>query len=401
LLAVGLFALACSDDTVGGALLDAAQTVDLNVPVDLGPARDRTTDMAVTPADPGLGIFAKNPNYLTYKGKPLFLFTPIHPKGYQGWTVKTFPLGYFKELKASGGNHLWLIVENTIRTPWSEAKNSPQTFYDKLGQIAKRAHANDVILGIAIFGFSVKHTRITHLSSFNKQCTTDCGGDPGPLNKGDGFFDTTSTAKHIVEARAAQQNILTRVAKATWKYPNVYYSLMWEINVIWNKKTDAWVRWARKQLQEGGKLVSPQTKHLIALEKTITPSEAKALQVDFVVDEDGNAFKRPGLPLVYWSLDGVFRDKAHPKHSCWNKSCEPTLELSSMRKALIQGAAGTATVWATDPEEKKLMQRLSTFAKTVSNWCDEPGQELTEATVPKTHADPGKDRPPGKACTDK
>jgi len=44
------------------------------------------------------------------------------------------------------------------------AKSSPQSFYDKLGQIAKRAHANDVILGIAIFGFSVKHKEAQELS---------------------------------------------------------------------------------------------------------------------------------------------------------------------------------------------------------------------------------------------
>jgi len=83
-------------DIIQGALPDAAPTVDLKAPGDLGQAQDCASD---------------EPN-----------------------------------------------------TPWSMAKSSPQSFYDKLGQIAKRAHANDVILGIAIFGFSVKHKEAQELS---------------------------------------------------------------------------------------------------------------------------------------------------------------------------------------------------------------------------------------------
>ena len=49
---------------------------------------------------------------------------------------------------------------------------------------------------------------------------------------------------------------------------------------------------------------------------------------------------------------------------------------------MIRGVAGVASVWKVNPEEKIYMRVLREFSDTISDWCDEPGREITNETVP-------------------
>jgi len=166
--------------------------------------------------------------------------------------------------------------------------------------------------------------------------------------------------------------------------------------VIWNTKVAEWFKWSIDFMKAQGELIDPNIEHLFAIEKTMTPIQAAAVGADFVIDEDGNAYKKEGIPFVYWSMDAIYRNTA-----VWNNlSEEPTRNWDFMRSGLFNGAAGLATIWGVDPEEEQYLQCLSNFVNTVENWCDEPGQEIAAGTVPATFDVAGINLPASELCID-
>ncbi|MBN2412332.1 hypothetical protein JXQ31_11625 [candidate division KSB1 bacterium] len=339
-----------------------------------------------------LEVFDKNPNYLTYNGEPILLMCSV-PNG-QDFHVMDFDINFITQMKNYGGNHIWVMIENFTAIKWSYTKNTPDAFYDKIGAIARVAYENDVIFGISLFGYGL--VRYPWNFSFNAACSTHCGNDPGPLKDPMDFYDATSNDSAVVAARDVQKTIMRKIIERTWQYPNVYYSPGWEIKVIWNYKVAEWFKWATDYMEDQGHIINPNIDHLFAIEKTMDPMEAFKVGADFVIDEDGNAYKSEGIPFVYWSMDGVYRGL-----DFWNQDeLEPTRNWDFMREELISGAAGLATIWGVDPEEEDYMQSLANFASTVENWCDEPGQEITNATVPLTYNVAGTDLPGSNDCED-
>jgi len=339
-----------------------------------------------------LKVFNKNPNYLSYNGEPILLMCSV-PNG-QDFHVMDFDLNFITQMKNYGGNHIWVMIENFTAEKWSYVKNTPEAFWDKIGAIARVAYENDVIFGVSLFGYGL--VRYPWNFSFNAVCTTHCDNDPGPLQDPMDFYDVTSTDSAVVEAREVQKMIMKKIIEHTWQYPNVYYSPGWEIKVIWNYKVAEWFKWATDYMETEGHSIDPNIDHLFAIEKTMDPMQAFNVGADFVIDEDGNAYKSEGIPFVYWSMDGVYRNL-----DFWNqKELEPTRNWDFMREELIAGAAGLATIWGVDPEEEDYLQCLSNFAQTVENWCDEPGQEITNETVPLTFDAQGVNLPKTDDCAD-
>ncbi|HPG40382.1 MAG TPA: hypothetical protein PLP19_15540 [bacterium] len=339
-----------------------------------------------------LEVFDKNPNYLTYNGEPILLICAVPNDN--DFHVMDFDINFITTMKSKGVNHIWFMIENFTAVSWTYTKNTPDAFYDKIAAIAKKAYENDVMVGISFFGYGLINYPWNY--SFNAACTKHCGYDPGPLQDPMDFYNVTSTDASIMEARQVQQLIMQKVIQKTWRYPNVYYSPGWEIKVIWNTKVAEWFKWAVDFMKEQGKLIDPNIEHLFAIEKTMTPMQAVAVGADFVIDEDGNAYKSDGIPFVYWSMDGVYRNTA-----VWNdKTVEPTYNWEFMRSEVINGAAGIATIWGVDPVEQLYLQAISNFANSVDNWCDEPGQEILETTVPATHTSSFVNLPGSDDCLD-
>ncbi len=338
-----------------------------------------------------LEVFDKNPNYLSYNGEPIYLMCSV-PNNNK-FHVMDFDLNFINTMKNYGGNHVWVMIENFTACTWTYTKNTPNSFYDKIAAIAQRAYENDVVFGISLFGYGLINYPWNF--SFNAACTGRCNYDSGPLQDPMDFYDVTSNDPAVVEARQVQMDIMRKIIEKTWQYPNVYYSPGWEIKVIWNYKVAEWFKWSIDYMNQQGAQINPNIKHLYAIEKTMDPLQARAVGADFVIDEDGNAYKREGIPFVYWSTDGVYRNTA-----VWNGDSEPTKNWDFMRSELIAGAAGLATIWGVDPEEEQYLETLSNFVNTVENWCDEPGQEITAGAVPVSYNATGINLPAGEACLD-
>ncbi len=337
-----------------------------------------------------LEVFEKNPNYLSYNGKPMLLISAC-PKNQ--WLVSKLDTSYIRDMKNFGANHTWLMLDNFNMVPWSYTKNTPSGYWDKLRALARVAYEEDVILGINLFGYGI--VRYPLYFSFNKECKY-CDGDTGPLTRGEGFFDIHNFEEDVVEARNVQKTIMRKIVENTWMYPNVYYSYGWELNTIWNSTVAEWVTWVRYYMEQQGAMIDPNQTHLFALEKTVSIAEAETLGVDFVVEEDGNAGKTEGIPFVYWSMEGIYRGTP-----VWNTDDEPKWNLEYMRSAIVDtSAAGVASIWGTDSIEMDYMHALSQFTETVENWCDEPGQEVTLTTLPPVSGGPGIDLPKGPGCKD-
>ncbi|MBN1997972.1 hypothetical protein JW935_10495 [candidate division KSB1 bacterium] len=337
-----------------------------------------------------LGVFDRNPNYLTYKGEPIFLISACQEGK---WHISKLDTNFIKSMKNFGANHTWIMLDNYIRTKWSYTKYTPPEYWQKLRDIARVAYEEDVILGISLFSYGIIRYPLSF--SYNKECR-ECDGDPGPLTRGQGFFNLSNLNGDVLEAHQVQENSMKKIVENTWMYPNVYYLYGWELNTVWNDTVAEWVKWARNFMETEGELVAPGKKHLFALEKTLTIAEAETLGVDFIVEEDGNAAKTEGLPYVYWSMDGIYRGTP-----VWNTSSEPKFNLAYMRSAIFDtAAAGIASIWGTDSVEMDYMHSLGQFAATVENWCDEPGQEITLTTLPPVSGGPGIDLPSSGACVD-
>jgi hypothetical protein len=370
-----------------------------------------------------LEVFDKNPNYLIYNGEPMFLIGSgdVNNFYYEHQRIdETYP----DTVKSYGGNHFWMMLGFTTRTPWSFASDAPQTVYDNLRKVCLRAKELGIIVGLIPFGYNVY--AYPGISCFDASC---CGG---PLHN----FERKSDAKNhgfryvpygflemadpgvddpeVAEARKGALNIMRRMVEATWDLPNVYYNPMWEpvTRYFWKQdpcKTGKWIKWFSDYVKNTGRELAAQSggafRNLIAVELTCTPELAGEMNVDFVVDEDGNAQKVDGIPYVYLSCDAYFRGTVPgtSKDSCWNEDCEPRAALDFMRSEMIRGIAGVASVWKVNPEEKVYMKVLSEFSATIDDWCDEPGREITDETVPPVTAMPGgsyHDISPGNLCPD-
>ena len=326
-------------------------------------------------ANAQLEVFDRNPNYLTYNGKVVFLVCSV-PNG-SNFHVLDFDVSQLDVMKQYGANHIWFMLENFFRTTWTYTNNTPETFWAKMETICKEAYKRDIIVGISVFGYGL--VKYPKYYSFMNSCTGQCGYDSGPLTTPYDFYNVNSTTPEVLESRATQQYLMREIVDHTWKYPNVYYNPGWEMNCIWNSNVAQWFRWFVDYMNDYGAQIDPNIKHLYSIERTTDPLEAYSLGADFIVEEDGNAQKVDGIPYVYWSMDGVYRNL-----SFWNGDDEPTLNWDYTRQGIINGAAGIATIWGTDPEEEDYLMSLSNFASTVENWIDEPGQEIVDSAVPAT-----------------
>ena len=317
-----------------------------------------------------LEISPENPNYLSYRGRTLVLFA-ANPD--YCWHVEDYPLASIGRNRAAlGANHIWVLLELHTRRPWSFTKNPGPAYYQKLRAIVAEAQRHDVIVGIILFGYNVY--KYPHVSSFNRQGANECAGDCGPLDRGIGFFDLTSDDSAVVEAREVQKAIMGRVVEATWEFPNVYYCPGWELDLVRGPAKRDWFVWVRRFMETEGRRISPASRHLFALEMTMTPGIAADLGYDFVVEEDGNAGKTPGIPFVYLSMDAPFRGVKAAHH--------PREDLAFMRRELLRGAAGLATVWEADSAESAYLAGLARCCDAVGSWADEPGREISAARLP-------------------
>jgi hypothetical protein len=287
---------------------------------------------------------------LKYNGKRIIILgaTPAN----NNFHVLDFDLTFLDSMKTYGANHTWLMLENFYNKPWSYVKNTPKSFYDKLESICKKAYENDIIIGISIYGYGL----INYPSSYSFNSACDCKGEPGPLDDPMDFYDINSDDSLVVVSREVQLKIIREVIKATWKYPNVYYSPGWEIRVIWNTNVRDWFKYISGYIKKEGAKIDPNIQHLIAIERTSTLSENTTIKFDFVIDEDANAFKKDRVPFVYWSTDGIYRNT-----SVWNnKLTEPKYNLTWMKQALIQSGS-TASIWNVDPIEKRYLKTISYY----------------------------------------
>ena len=298
-----------------------------------------------------LEISSTNPNYLSYKDKDLILLGATASNN--NFHVLDFKLEFLDSMKIYGANHTWFMLENFYNKQWSYVKNTPKSFYDKLELICKTAYEKDIIIGISFYGYGL----INYPSSYSFNAACDCKGEPGPLINPMDFYNINSTDPLVVEAREVQLKIIKETLKRTWKYPNVYYSPGWEIKVIWNNNVKEWFTYISKYIKNEGAKIDPNIKHLIAIERTTTASEFAQIKADFTIDEDGNAKKTQGIPFVYWSTDGIYRNT-----SVWNnKLIEPKFNLQNMKQVLLDGAAGTASIWQVNIEEKQYLTTLETY----------------------------------------
>ena len=349
-----------------------------------------------------LKVFDKNPNYLVYNGKPIFLIGSGDVNNFY-YEYQRIDETYPDTVKSYGGNHFWMMLGFTTRTPWSFASDAPQSIYDNLRNVCLRANELGIIVGLIPFGYNVY--AYPGISCFDAAC---CGG---PLhnfehksearNRGPGYVpygflemaDPGLNDQEVEEARKGALNIMSRMVEATWDLSNVYYNPMWEpgTRYFWKRdpdKTERWIKWFADYVKNKGNELAAKNGgtfcNLVAVELTCTPELADEMNVDFVVDEDGNAQKVDGIPYVYLSCDAYFRGTVPGtlKDSCWNEDCEPRSALHFMRSEMIRGVAGVASVWKVNPEEKIYMRVLREFSDTISDWCDEPGREITNETVP-------------------
>ncbi len=322
-----------------------------------------------------LKVLERNPNYLTYNGEPLLLVCSVPPDN--DFHVEDFDLTYLDRMAEYGANHVWIMIENFTRERWDYAINTPQVFYDKMEAIVAKAYEYDIIVGISLFGYGL--VKYPYMYSFNAACTGDCDEGPGPLTDPWDFYDITNNSPEVIEARDGQKAIMKRIVETTWEYPNVYYSPGWELNCIWNSNVALWYKWVVQYMKSEGEKVNPDYTHLFALEKSVDPIEAYNLGADFIIDEDGNSQKVEGIPFVYWSMDGIYRGETF-----WNKDDEPQANFEFARDEFVRGAAGIASIWSTRAYEEEYLSAIASWASTVENWSDEPGQEITDEAVPTT-----------------
>ncbi len=307
--------------------------------------------LVVTNLNAQLEISNTNTNYLSYNGKDLILLGATASNN--DFHVLDFQVEFLDSMKIYGANHTWFMLENFYNVQWSYTKNTPKSFYDKIETICKRAYELDIIVGISFYGYGLINYPTVY--SFNSSCS--CKGDPGPLINPMDFYDVNSKDPLVVEAREVQLKIINETLKKTWKYPNVYYSPGWEIKCIWNNNVKTWFTYIDKYIKSEGAKIDPNIKHLIAIERTTSASEFTQIKADFTIDEDGNAKKTSGIPFVYWSTDGIYRNT-----SVWNnKLTEPKSNLQNMKQVLLDGAAGTASIWQVNLIEKQYLKTLNTY----------------------------------------
>jgi len=319
----------------------------------------------------GLEIYPENTNYLMYNNKPTILIGASASN--HDFHVMDFDTTFLSDMQSYGANSTWFMLENFYNTAWNRVVNTPESFYDKIELICKTAYEKDIMIGICFYGYGL--VRYPFVYSFNAAC--DCKGDPGPLINPYDFYNIKSTDPDVVEARTVQLKIIDKVLEHTWNYPNVYYNPAWEVRVIWNTQVAEWYPYISNYIRKQGAKINPDIKHLICIEKTMTQAQTNTYGADFVIDEDGNATKTLNVPFVYWSMDGIYRNSA-----VWNGDLEPTKNWEYMRQELINGAAGISSIWDVDSDEDTYLATIASFTKTIDNFNNEPGDEITDINLP-------------------
>jgi hypothetical protein len=298
-------------------------------------------------------LLPENNRYFQYKGLPFVSFADYNgvtmtPRAEQTTSTAIVSL-------ANHGNHFYMTglnrwVRINFKTLYDDIVNP--SHWQQVEAVAQWAYDNDVMLNI--IGWSYWWDFEEHLG---EQGFSDMVGDPAGVKMNENLnyddSDYPSDVPHHVEAGThglfpadTGRPITTRMdlhrlylrnlAKATWNYPNVTYTYMWEYynfahndNYPSSQEIDEggkFHRWWVNALKNEGQNVNPQVDHLFSIAygghhpKRAVMENGLLYQydADFIVSEGGTAIIWPGataraaninqimnynVPLVYWFSD--------------------------------------------------------------------------------------------------
>jgi hypothetical protein len=380
----------------------------------------------------GLQIHPDNPHYFVYQGKPKFLVT------------------YGDSLDLSGGqppegtNHKTILLMTTQGRPFNPyASQTPfagepdhviwnEATWAQMRDYVQTAAAAGKIIGI---GFWSTPMIERGEGRWDTHFWNSCNGGPIPSRTcGDGstdakddFYSLDSYGSEITDPynpdwswkkrnQYRQEELVKKYLTVLQDFPNVYYYPMFEIGDHYGSSIEKAHRWH----QHIAKVIRKyQPDRLIA---TVAGTRherflAEWNEVDFLLFE--------GPATAYLSANQDLRDRFwnHNKPLVWQflympSSLNPTTyeeePLRKMREAMREGLhpstlirSGCDEVTFENGQQAvnrgamcEYGARLAAFVTTIDNWCDEPGQEITDATIPPVTGGKGIDLPAGTGCRD-
>lgn len=354
-------------------------------------------------------INGDNPHYFVYKGRPMILITDAYNLDVGG-VGSEFNHRTIINITATGRPNM-LYNNQNLGDGWN------QSSWDNLRSVVSNANNRDAIIGIMFWSTPMveggERRWGTHL--WNSR-----NGGPIP-DDGDGKGEFYTLAKHQeeiggsyedLEARADENGQIEGIDLWVWQnqfrqeelvrkfltemaeFPNVYYIPMFEIGDLHGSSEAQAHQWHQ---HIAGIIKKYQPNRLIAtVASTLDEKDIAGWpEVDFLLFE-GPAISYVGVSQElrdnYWSYNKPLVWQFHHEDDGANSNV-----LTKMKNALVFGLHPSSRI--RDGEQDGYAATLKSFLATVETLCDEPGQEITDSTIPSISGGSGVDLPPG-SCSD-
>jgi len=376
-----------------------------------------------------LSISSDNPHYFTYKGKPIFLTSS----------------GSGNDLLYSKNSLLSNRQNNARITTWiydshicvadqrpykgcNMKKGFSKPYWDRLRSDVQWAFDNDVMVGIVIQGTSILETCSMgrwggHAwnSNFGGPITAACNGK-------DQFYDLFDYNNPIrgpydeswpwqKKNQFRQEELINKVF-TDLDFPNLYPILMWEMHDTGGTsraKAEKWWKYMANYIHKmrpgtlvtageasgvsccfGGGLISSWVMNLTGLDFMVFQNRPTGHFDKNDLKAVKDAYWNLNIPFVHIGTRWVSSGETIP-------SSEHEDVRNTMRKMMLYGFQPAAPFGgyqqAGSQAYHSYAKTLQEFADTVETWCDEPGQEITNSTLPPINGGVGIDLPRG-SCND-
>lgn len=345
-----------------------------------------------------LRINPDNPHYFTYEGNPIFLITDASNLDQGSGRSNGFNHKTIINITATGRPNMPYNNEN-INSGWNQEN------WNNLKDAVSKANGRDIIIGIMFWSTPMlegyEGRWATHL--WNKR---NGGPIPDDRNGKDEFYTLDNYGNEITELYSEswswqkknqfrQEELVKKYLTELADFPNVYYIPMYEIGDFGGSSDSKAHQWHQ---HIAGLIKRYQPNRLTATVAGNTGSTVLGSwpEVDFIL------FEGPGLAYVGASKDVKNAYWLYNKPLVWQFIYPGSIEdqEGEMRDAVINGLQPATELRNVTSSQASYALTIANFMKTVENWCDEPGQEITSSTVPSEAGESGEDRPPGSGCTD-
>ncbi len=373
-----------------------------------------------------------NPHYFLYKRKPIFLCASGSGNDLR-WSKSS--LVNYKE------NHsrmaIWTYDSNGSGSPDRPyigddmRKGFNPEYWNRLRSDVEWAYQNDVIIGVRVFATSILETSSPGRwggHSWNSRW----GGPLKVESNGKDAFYTLFDYNNPISGpyndnwpwekknQYRQEELLDKVLTEL-DLPNVYILLMWEIHDTGGSSQSKAANWWRAMARyihnkRPGTLVAPgeaSGSNALFGGGLIARWVMELPGLDFMVFENRPVFENDLKEVFqnYWSINIPFVHvgtrwpwRAAPDHQ-FSRDDIKTIKKSlfDMVRYGFQPAAPFGGHSYQDGRSKEFHNYLKTlheFMDSVTNWCDEPNQEINQQTLPSISGSAGINLPGSTDCSD-